>query len=136
MIDYKTGKVRDDHKPGQLRGGRALQLPLYLLAGGQLLDLPPERGSAEYHFATRRGQFKRVEFDGSHLGERGEDLDRLLEGITGAIHEGVFLRAPQNERQCEWCDFDSVCPSNRFRQIERKSADERHEAFHLLRAIE
>lgn len=136
VIDYKTGRVRDDHRSGTLRGGRALQLPLYLLAGAQLLDLDPESGSAEYHFSTRRGEFKRVGFDGEALRERREDLNRLLDGIATGVHSGVFLRRPKNERECEWCDFDPVCPSARFRQIERKAGDEHHQAFSALREIE
>ena len=42
VIDYKTGKVRDE-KPAQLQGGRMLQLPLYVRAGAQLLGVNPER---------------------------------------------------------------------------------------------
>ena len=43
MTDYKTGKVRDD-KPAQLQGGRMLQLPLYAIAGAQLLGDGPNGG--------------------------------------------------------------------------------------------
>ena len=57
MIDYKTGKVRDE-KPAQLQGGRMLQLPLYVLAGAELLGLDPGAGEAAYVYPTRRGEFQ------------------------------------------------------------------------------
>ncbi len=135
MIDYKTGKVRDDHKPGQLRGAGPSTSPLP--ARGRPAPRPsPRARHRRVPLRDAARQFKRIDFDGRHLSERRAELEDLLEGITGGIQAGVFLRTPQNKRQCEWCDFDSVCPSNRFRQIDRKSGDERHEAFLGLRAIE
>lgn len=47
VIDYKTGRVRSE-KPGKLQGGRMLQLPLYVLAGAQLLGADPRGGEAAY----------------------------------------------------------------------------------------
>ena len=43
VIDYKTGRVRDE-KPAQLQGGRMLQLPLYVLAGAELLGIDASAG--------------------------------------------------------------------------------------------
>ncbi len=57
VIDYKTGRSDYGPKEDALDGGRALQLPLYLLAAGRLLDRNPEHGVAQYFYATRRGDF-------------------------------------------------------------------------------
>ena len=62
VIDYKTGKVRDD-KPAQLQGGRMLQLPLYVLAAAQLLGVDPDAGEAAYVYPTRRGEFRTVAWE-------------------------------------------------------------------------
>ena len=58
VIDYKTGKVRDE-KPAQLQGGRMLQLPLYVLAGAELLGIDASAGDAAYVYPTRGAAFAR-----------------------------------------------------------------------------
>jgi ATP-dependent helicase/DNAse subunit B len=66
VIDYKTGKgpkVGD----GELDGGRALQLPIYLLAGAQLLGRDLRVGEASYQVVSRQGNFRRIAFDGRRL---------------------------------------------------------------------
>ncbi len=48
VIDYKTGSGSGLPKAAQLNGGRALQLPLYLLAGAMLLESDHRSGQAAY----------------------------------------------------------------------------------------
>jgi hypothetical protein len=137
VIDYKTGKVYDEHAENALRGGRALQLPLYLLAGAQLTGIDAEAGSAAYHFPTRRGQYGRREFTGETLRERRADFDRLLAGLVGAIRAGSFQMAPvEGKDTCRRCQFDGLCPTARHVQIERKQGDPRARALADLRGIE
>lgn len=136
VIDYKTGKVYDDHADGDLRGGRALQLPLYLLVGSELTGIAPERGQAEYHFATRKGAFERRSFTGDDLRARRDDLDALLAGIAGGVRTGVFHMAPATDKSCDWCDFDGLCPANRGAEIDRKSGDPLAVAHSELTEIE
>jgi ATP-dependent helicase/nuclease subunit B len=135
VIDYKTGKAYEP-KDGALKGGEALQLPLYLIAGARYTGIPVEKGVAEYHFATRKGEFKRQAFSGHHLQERREELDQILSTVARGIRDGVFNMAPSEERVCEWCEFDALCPAGRHRQIERKSGDPRAAELLALRGIE
>ena len=136
VIDYKTGSVRDDHKDGELRGGRALQLPLYLLAGAQRLGIDPSGGQAEYHFATRKGGYERRIFTGADLAERRPEFDALLAGIVDGIRTGSFFMSPAGgENDCRWCDFDGLCPATRQRTIDRKAGDPRAQALAALREI-
>ena len=69
VVDYKTGKVRDE-KPAQLQGGRMLQLPLYVLAGAELLGIDAGAGEAAYVYPTRRGGFRTIGWEAAQLAER------------------------------------------------------------------
>ena len=84
MIDYKTGKVRDE-KSAQLQGGRMLQLPLYALAGAQLLDVDGAAGEVAYVYPTRRGDFKTVRWSGEELAERHDDVVGLLVSVLDGV---------------------------------------------------
>ena len=79
VIDYKTGSARA--KENRLEGGAALQLPLYLLAAAAALEVDPAVGEAQYFYATRRGEYRRVRFTGEHLAARRGDLDRLADRV-------------------------------------------------------
>jgi ATP-dependent helicase/nuclease subunit B len=129
VVDYKTGKVRDE-KEAQLQGGRMLQLPLYVLAGAQLLDVDPSVGEAAYVYPTRRGQFRTIAWSGAQLAERHEDVLRLLDAILDGIARGDFMVAPWEEKKaCAYCDFNSICPSARSAYVKRKAGDERFSEF-------
>lgn len=125
VIDYKTGKVRDE-KPGQLQGGRMLQLPLYVLAGAQLLGVDPRAGEAAYAYPTRRGEFRTVAWTGEALAERHDELLGLLSGVLDCIARGDFMVVPHDvDVACRFCDFDALCPRGRAAYVKRKAADER-----------
>ncbi|MDI3339805.1 MAG: PD-(D/E)XK nuclease family protein [Sphaerobacter sp.] len=133
VVDYKTGAVPDHHRDGSLAGGRALQLPIYLLAASQVLGIPWERGEAEYFYASRRGEFKRVRFDGATLRERWEAFLDLLKGLTQGIASGDFHAVPgQEQAHCRHCDYRTVCDSRIARLAERKAGDPRATAFARL----
>ena len=57
VVDYKTGKKYAE-SPGELQGGRMLQLPLYVLAAAKLLGIDPAAGGAAYVYPTRKGEFQ------------------------------------------------------------------------------
>lgn len=126
VIDYKTGKVRDD-KSAQLQGGRMLQLPLYALAGGQLLGVDGAAGEVAYAYPTRRGDFKTVSWSSAELAERHDDVVGLLVAVLDGIARGDFLIAPWKDdgSACRWCDFKEICPGARGGYAKRKATDPR-----------
>jgi CRISPR/Cas system-associated exonuclease Cas4 (RecB family) len=100
----------------------ALQLPIYLLAAAEALGLTPDVGEAQYFYATRKGEFKRVRFTGEGLEARREDLERVLTEIDTGMRSGDFHAEP-DDKKCGWCEFDSVCDKRRQRFRKRKAAD-------------
>jgi ATP-dependent helicase/nuclease subunit B len=118
VIDYKTGSARA--KENALQGGRALQLPLYLLAAAEALGVDPAAGEAQYFYATRTGEYKRVRFTGEQLAARHEDLDRVLSELDTGMRAGDYHAEPDN---CSWCDFDRVCDKRREAIRKRKAGD-------------
>jgi hypothetical protein len=129
VIDYKTGRVRDE-RSGQLQGGRMLQLPLYVLAGAQLLDTRPEAGEAAYVYATRRGDFSTVEWTGDDLAKRHDEVLSLLAGILDGVARGDFMVAPYKpDSACGYCDFNPICPRQREAFVSRKAGDDRLSLF-------
>src|SRR6476646_3742450 len=120
VVDYKTGRVRDE-KSGRLLGGRMLQLALYVLAGSELLGIDASAGEAAYVYPTRRGEFRTVEWTGAQLAERRAELTGLLEAVVGGIGRGDFLVAPwKPDDACKYCAFDPVCPRPRKAYVERR----------------
>jgi ATP-dependent helicase/DNAse subunit B len=132
VVDYKSGRALKGGD-GSLAGGTTLQLPLYLLAGAQLVGLDPADGEAAYHYFSR-GDFKRVVFTGEHLTARRGELDNLLERIARGISEGDFHAEP-DDNACRFCDFDGLCDVGRKRIRERKGADQRITSFAEMREI-
>ena len=129
VIDYKTGKVRDE-RSAQVQGGRMLQLPLYVLAGGELLGVDPRGGEAAYVYPTRRGEFRTVQWSGEELAGRHEELLSLLGTVLDGIARGDFMVAPWDaDSACRYCDFDAVCPRARAAYVKRRAADERLARF-------
>lgn len=127
VVDYKTGGVYGAKENG-LRGGRALQLPLYLLAAAQRLGIEVSAGRAEYFYVSRRGGFRRIGFDGAALARGRERFDELLARMLAAIRDGSFQQAPSRDK-CRGCDFDKLCDPRRGEIAERKSGDPRTQAF-------
>jgi ATP-dependent helicase/nuclease subunit B len=129
VIDYKTGKVREE-KPAQLQGGRMLQLPLYVLAGAELLGIDASAGEAAYVYPTRRGGFRTIGWEAAQLGERHGDVIGLLAAIVDGIARGDFMVAPWKESSaCTYCDFKPICPRGPGAYMERRGADPRLATF-------
>ena len=129
VVDYKTGKVRDE-KPAQLQGGRMLQLPLYVLAGAELLGIDAGAGEAAYVYPTRRGGFRTIGWEAAQLAERHGDVIDLLAAIVDGIARGDFMIAPWKESSaCTYCDFKPICPRGPESYMERRGADPRLATF-------
>ena len=131
VIDYKTGS------PGPYRGldddpidqGRHLQLGVYSLAARALF---PEADSvaAAYWFSTNRGGFRFA--PAAHFNIMDESIaKRFREGVAGivdGINAGLFPANPGPPvryvpSNCQYCDFDAVCPTRRAELWERKKSD-------------
>ncbi len=136
-MDYKTGGQNRDLEDGALLGGRSLQLPIYLRAAARFLDLPAERGRAEYYYVSTKGGFERIAFDGSQLVAKEEQLEQLLRELAGGIARGDFHQVPGEKRQgdfvnCKWCDYKDLCDARVGVLAERKSQDPAAVAFAKL----
>jgi ATP-dependent helicase/nuclease subunit B len=137
VIDYKSGRVGDWYRMNALSGGRALQLPIYLLATSELLDIPWQQSRAEYFFVSRRGEYKRIGLDGEWLAGNIDGFTDLLAGMVESMEAGLFLQTPRIKRSvnnCQYCDYETVCPGNVARVAERKRASPR--AARFLQLIE
>ena len=131
VVDYKTGsadpyKGLDDDPIDQ---GRRLQLGVYSLAARALF---PEADSvaAAYWFSTNRGRFQFAPAtpfsitDESVAKRFREGVSSIVDGING----GVFPANPgppgrYGPSNCQYCDFDAVCPARRADLWERKKSD-------------
>ena len=132
VVDYKTGR-RYAEKPGELQGGRMLQLPLYALAAAKLLGIDPTAGAAAYVYPTRKGEFQVVDWTPEDLAARYADVLALLDAIVTSARRGDFIIAP-SEGACDYCPFNGICPGARGGYAERKPTDER--LSHLATAIQ
>jgi ATP-dependent helicase/nuclease subunit B len=136
VIDYKTGKARPGYRENTVNGGRALQLPIYLLAASELLDIPWRNSAAEYFFPTRRGDFRRVTMTGAWMDEHWEEFTSLLSSLSSSIESGLFMQIPDLERyrehNCRICDFESICTVNVRTIARRKRVDPRAARFRRL----
>ena len=134
VIDYKTGSAGRLPKGNRLKGGTALQLPLYLRVAAMLLDADPAQGTASYVMVSRRGGFTRISFDGTGLAERVDDVEAALGRIVGGIAEGDFHPEP-TATNCRYCDYGDLCDVGRERQRERKASDPRVATFSIMKDI-
>lgn len=136
VVDYKTGSAYDVPKEGSLDGGRALQLPIYMLAAARVLAMESTQGQAEYHYSTRKGSFKRARFSGSDLTTRREDLEMALSEILVGMRSGIYQMAVDNPGECKFCVANTLCPASRMRIIERKASDPANVGHDRIREIE
>jgi RecB family exonuclease len=112
VIDYKSGAPGPKLEGDPFCGGRALQLPVYLLAVRQLLpDFKPE--SALYrHLDFGKGQ-RDVAFDAKNWEEKRAALAKVVSTLLDGIRSGFFPARP-DERLCGFCDFRLACGHGRL----------------------
>ena len=147
VIDYKTGKP-NKYKDNSFAGGKQLQLPLYLNSIDQLVtELDDIRdSSAQYYFATTKGGFKKICFNGENFLDRKDDLIRLIQGVLTGTRMGIFIPTPEDIKpnnagvldgvNCSYCDFRQVCPVDLAAIYERKRPDAAIEAFLEMKEIQ
>ncbi len=133
VVDYKTGRRRDE-RDGLLRGGTAMQLPVYLR--GALALMPDADGSAEYHYVTRTGTFARVRFDLATLRERETEIATVLRITAEGVAAGRFLPHPgEKAENCRYCPFAEVCERGIASICARRRDDPDAAALRALEAI-
>ena len=107
-----------------------LQLPLYVLAGAELLGIDASAGEAAYAYPTRRGRFRTIGWDADQLAERQGDVVGLLAAIVDGIARGDFMVAPWKESSaCAYCDFKPICPRGPEAYMKRRGTDPRLAPF-------
>ena len=134
VIDYKAGKA--EARPDTIRGGRALQLPVYLLAARALASgrTPrPVASESRYLYVTRRGGFKSVAYNDAP--GREDALRQAVGLMVEGIAAGRFEAEPE-ETACRRCDYVRICGSARTRLAELKEHDAARRPFEELREIE
>ncbi len=131
VVDYKTGsadpyKGLDDDPIDQ---GRRLQLAVYSLAARALFP-EADSVSAAYWFSTNRGRFQFA--PSAHFNMADESVaERFRQGVASivdGINGGIFPANPgpparYGPSNCQYCDFDAVCPARRADLWERKKSD-------------
>jgi len=132
VVDYKTG-VGALYKNDSLRGGRTLQLPLYVLGARNVFGSEPAVEGAEYFFVSGRRRGARVRFTSEALDGRMEDLKTIVRTIVDGVEAGVFFAFPGDS--CEYCEYSQACgPCGML--FERKRTDDRAEAFLKMTEID
>jgi ATP-dependent helicase/nuclease subunit B len=134
VIDYKTGKG-PTLGDGEFDGGKALQLPIYLLAGARLRGRDARTGEASYQVVSRHGRFRRIVFDGAVLAARRPEFDAVLGRIADGIAAGDFHAEPSADA-CRYCAFDGLCDAGRVGIRARKQGDPRIRTFGKMRGVE
>ncbi|MBZ0135376.1 MAG: PD-(D/E)XK nuclease family protein [Planctomycetes bacterium] len=113
IIDYKTGRAKTT---GDVRDGKAFQLPTYLAAISQLAGTPP-RGM-KYFRVPPEGAIEVVDVTVANR-KPAYDVDELvstrlperLQRIVNALRHGVFLHTPfaRLTDACKYCDYAAAC---------------------------
>ena len=135
VTDYKTGSPTPYSNMGKdpLDGGKRLQLPIYAITVSQATEITGDI-QASYWFVSSAAGFERKIID---LQEVKDRFDEVIEGISSGIKQGVFPANPgpstfYGPENCRFCDFDRICPSSRIDLWNRKSNDNRIEAYNRL----
>jgi RecB family exonuclease len=132
VMDYKTGS------PNPYKGlendpidhGKRLQLGIYSLAAQRMAPQATEVKAA-YWLASGRGEFRfapKNQFDIN----APDTARRFRDGVTtvvSGIRQGVFPANPGERGQngfinCQYCDFNALCPSRRDYVWETKKGDD------------
>jgi ATP-dependent helicase/DNAse subunit B len=138
IIDYKTGGNKN-YKADSLKGGEQMQLFLYLSCIRQVLpdleNFPGNRGV--YYFATKKGEFKRVELSDTAFSEKKEEAETLLALAVNNVNQGLFFPYPGKKGgNCTYCDFNNICPRDIVSILEDKQKDPVLSEFTELKEID
>ncbi|MQF67779.1 hypothetical protein FIM07_05005 [SAR202 cluster bacterium AD-802-F09_MRT_200m] len=136
VTDYKSGSnfSYQDMKDDPLGSGRHLQLPVYAMAVREFLGAGRDIKS-QYWFVSTSSRYERKEVTLLEVESRLADVTKQ---IVSGIKSGVFPAVPGppgrfgEPRNCRYCDFDKICPSNREAMWERKQEDPLLDLYHDL----
>ncbi len=151
VVDYKTGSsgsytVLESDPVG---GGERLQLAIYGLAaeaglgggsppGGERPEGAGRGGGdvrAEYRFLSSSASRESI---GIVLGDEARArLGEALDTLVGLIDEGAFPARPgvvdrDSYKNCQWCEFDTLCSADRDRAWQRVRTDQRLRGYVAL----
>ena len=131
VVDYKTGSAGyyDGLNKDPIDQGRRLQLGVYSLAAQELFP-GADTVTAAYWFGTNRGKFQIAPAEPFDLADPSV-AERFRQGVTSivdSINAGLFPANPgppgrYGPSNCQYCDFDTVCPTRRADLWERKKSD-------------
>ena len=126
--DYKTGKVRAEDGV-VIGGGKVLQPALYALALEKLFpEATVEAGRLWY--CTHTGDYTEVMVPLDARTRASAGL--AIKTVGDALAQGFFPAAPA-AKECEWCDYRSICGDGEELRASRKSP-EPLVALNLLRS--
>ncbi len=127
--DYKSGKKRAA-KGTVIGGGATLQPVLYALALEKLFPgQPVDEGRLWY--CTYTGEFEEVPVP---LDTQARESLALLASAVGEALDTGFLPVAPRARECEWCDYQSVCGPHEEQRASRKPQD-RLQRLNALREL-
>lgn len=129
VIDYKTGRRNSRLLNGNLDGGRALQLPIYLAAAARLQQRPV--ASARYAYVGEQPQ-PAIAFTAADARAQEAVLNRTLRTLTAGLRAGLFVPRPDAET-CKTCTVREVCGQSRLTHKADLDLDQTR-AFRALRA--
>jgi len=133
VTDYKTGSAFGP-KDDSFDGGRALQLPVYLIAAEQLLkESPPDY--ARYYYASARGGWRTSRFTREGWDAKRKTLRTIVRAILDGIRSGRFY-ARGGAGACAWCDYQLACGHGRSLNFKWDAAQEATRAFKAMEEIE
>lgn len=137
VVDYKTGRVRQDAKNPFLSTnfkdypGLYFQAMIYLLAASQALGgrggvLPgPDEGTglvSELVFPlSAKGRVERLTYGGAAFNGHVALLADILSAVGLCLGSGLFFAYPS--KWCDYCDYAPACPADRQMIFGRKSDD-------------
>ena len=131
VLDYKTGSTTSyqSMKDDPVDDGKRLQLPIYALALQKSLgeDVTVQ---AAYWFISARGRFEIFPPQPLEMDQVAERFDSVVGTIAQGIADGLFPANPGTEDRngfsnCNYCDFNTLCPSRRDIHWQRNQSDSR-----------
>ncbi|MGH9294157.1 MAG: PD-(D/E)XK nuclease family protein, partial [Acidimicrobiales bacterium] len=142
VIDYKSGSSVSYRSLlcDPLGAGRHLQLPIYAKAAAAVLG-EPSTGSirSEYRFISAEAAFEVAPVELNE--EVATALTSTLSTLVGVVEAGTFPpnpgtlgdarpgRADSAGPNCQWCDYDGLCTTDRLELWRRARSDKRMSAY-------
>ncbi|OFW34760.1 MAG: hypothetical protein A3F70_07245 [Acidobacteria bacterium RIFCSPLOWO2_12_FULL_67_14] len=128
VIDYKGGKyVWEDED--EFRGGRSVQLAIYVLAAAAAYP-KHEVTESRYYYSTAYGRFRVKRVEGTDAARN--TLRQVLTALDDTVAAGTFAPVADD---CGFCDYQAICGPHREHRAARKKGDPRLAAFYRMREI-